>query len=124
MLVRSPSDVSVLIVLFLEMVGTDMGPFQLVFGLPPDVVAATLGDVGIEEVVSLATGVSPTHSILASLPDTITSYFSRSRTALQSVSTVASRNATSRGAIRPRPSSNPESLETLSPKAKDQTLGR
>ena len=29
-----------------------------VFGLPPDVVAATLGDVGVQEVVELASGVS------------------------------------------------------------------
>jgi len=30
---------------------------QRFFGLPPDVVAATLGDVGIEEVVSIASGI-------------------------------------------------------------------
>jgi hypothetical protein len=31
-----------------------------VFGLPPDVVGATLGDIGIKEVVDIATGVSTT----------------------------------------------------------------
>ena len=33
--------------------------FYQVFGLSPDIVAATLGDVGVQEVVGLATGVSP-----------------------------------------------------------------
>jgi hypothetical protein len=33
-----------------------------VFGLPSDVVGATLGDVGVQEVVGLTTGVSLTSS--------------------------------------------------------------
>lgn len=64
---RLPSDVSIQILLSPEVIGADVGPFLLVFGLPPDVVAATLGDVGIEEVVSLATGVSPIRSMSACL---------------------------------------------------------
>ena len=40
--------------------GDDVNPFFFkVFGLPTDVVGATLGDVGVQEVVELATGVSP-----------------------------------------------------------------
>lgn len=42
--------------------------FLTVFGLPPDVVAATLGDVGVQEVVGLSTGVSPIPDMLLSLP--------------------------------------------------------
>ena len=97
-------------------------PFLLVFGLPPDVVAATLGDVGIEEVVSLSTGVSPVCGTLASLFHVITSYLSfRSRTTWLSVSTGVSRSATSRGVIRPRPSNSPVSRETLSPSSERDT---
>ena len=59
MSVRSPSDVSIQIALFPKTTDADIGLLVLVFGLPPDVVAATLGDIGIEDVVSLATGVSP-----------------------------------------------------------------
>ena len=58
MLVRSLSDVSIQILLFYRVAGADMGLFLLVFGLPPDVVQATLGDIGIQEVVDLASGVS------------------------------------------------------------------
>ena len=97
--VRSPSDVSIRI-LFFEVVDTDMGPFPLVFGLPPDVVAATLGDVGIQEVVDIASGVSPRSFITFPLYS-IPSFFSRSRTIWPSVLTDASRSATSRGAISP-----------------------
>ena len=39
--------------------------FSEVFGLPSDVVAATLGDVGIQEVVGLTTGLSPTPTVYA-----------------------------------------------------------
>lgn len=60
---------SIWILLFFEVIA-DIGPFLLVFGLPPDVVAATLGDIGIEEVVDIAVGVSPNRSFLASLLDT------------------------------------------------------
>jgi hypothetical protein len=85
----------------------------LVFGLPPDVVAATLGDVGIEEVVDLAKGVSPLAAILASF-FTYNVAFPRSRTTWPLVSTGVSSSAASRGANRPRPSNNPGSRETLS----------
>ena len=57
------------------MAGVDIRPLPLVFGLPPDVVAATLGDVGLKEVVDIASGVSPTCSILGRLLYVITSYF-------------------------------------------------
>ena len=63
---RSPSDVSVQIVLFLEAADADMGRLVSVFGLPPDVVAATLGDVGVKEVVDIASGVSPIRGAIAS----------------------------------------------------------
>jgi len=99
--VRSPSDVSIRILFFPEVDGADLSPFPLVFGLPSDVVAATLGDFGIQEVVDIASGVSPTRAFLASPLYSILSYFSRSRTAWPSVLTGASRNATSRGAISP-----------------------
>jgi hypothetical protein len=48
-----------------------MGRLVSVFGLPPDVVAATLGDIGVEEVVSLTTGVSPVYSTDASCNNAI-----------------------------------------------------
>ena len=111
------------ILLFLKVTGADVGPFSLVFGLPPDVVAATLGDVGVQEVVSLATGVSPTHSMLPSLSHGIPFRFPRSRTTWPSASTGVSRSVTSRGANKPRPSSNPGSMETLS-RNKDKILSR
>jgi len=120
--VKSPSDVSTQISLSS---GADMDLLLSVFGLPPDVVAATLGDVGIEEVVDLASNVSPTRSILASFLHILTSYFSlRSRTTWPSVSTGASKSATSRGANRPRTSYSPGSKETPSPNKKDEVLRR
>ena len=48
-----------------------MGRSVSVFGLPPDVVAATLGDIGVEEVISLATGVSPIRGAVSSCNNTI-----------------------------------------------------
>ena len=113
MLTRLPNDVSTQILVFLKMAGVDIGSLHLVFGLPPDVVAATLGDVGIQEVVTLATGVS--RSILVSSLRVITFYFSsRSLTTWPLVLTGVSRSATSRGVNKPRPSNNPGSMETLS----------
>ena len=72
-----------------------MDPVTSVFGLPSDVVAATLGDVGVEEVVDITTGVSATRGIFTSLIHAITFYFpSSSRTAWRSVLTGAWQNAT------------------------------
>jgi len=113
-LVKSLNDVSIQILSFLRVAGADVGPFPLVFGLPPDVVAATLGDVGVKEVVELATGVSPTCSILPSLSRIITSRFARSRTTWPSVLIGVSRSAISRGANRAQPNNNHESMEMLS----------
>ena len=46
----------------------DFCSFRSVFGLSPDVVAATLGDVGVQEVVGLSTGVSLIFDVLLGLP--------------------------------------------------------
>ena len=100
MLTRLLNDVSIQISVFLKMADVDIGPLFLVFGLPPDVVAATLGDVGIKEVVDLAMGVS--RSTLVSSLHVITLHFSfRSLTTWPSVLIGASRSATSRGVNRP-----------------------
>ena len=120
MLTKLPNDVSIQIPVFLKTADADIAPLPPVFGLPPDVVAATLGDVGVEEVVSLATGVSPTRSILASSLHVITLRFSfRSRITWLLVLTGASRSAISRGVTRPRSSNNPGSMEMLFPSKRD-----
>ena len=61
------NDVSVYVALLPETADADMSRFGSVFGLPPDVVAATLGDVGVKEVVDIATGVSPIRGAIATL---------------------------------------------------------
>jgi len=106
--------VSIQFSVFLKMAGVDINPLLLVFGLPPDVVAATLGDVGIKEVVGLATGVSRSILISSFHPITLYFFFS-SLITWPSVLTGVSRSATSREVNRPRPSSNPGLTETLSP---------
>jgi hypothetical protein len=121
--VRLPNDVSVYVALFPETADADMGRFCSVFGLPPDVVDATLGDVGVKEVVDIATGVSPFRGSIASSLHAITSHFSfRSRTTLPSVSTGVSRSATSRGAHKPRTSCSPGWMETLSPNTDEMRM--
>jgi hypothetical protein len=117
--VRSPNDVSVQIVLFLEAADANMGRLVSVFGLPPDVVAATLGDIGVKEVVDIASGVSPIPDAIVSSLHVVTAHLFRSRTTLPSVSTGASRSATSRGVHRPRTSCNPGWMETLSPSTEE-----
>jgi len=117
-LTRLPNDVSIQISVFLKMAGVDIGPLLLVFGLPPDVVAATLGDVGVKDVVGLATGVSRSTLAFSFQMITLDSSF-RSLITWPSVLTGVSRSATSRGVNRPRPSSNPGSRETLSPTTDD-----
>ena len=82
------------ILVFLKMAGVDIGPLHLVFGLPPDVDAATLGDIGIEDVVKVATGVSATFNASVPLFHVVTLCFLfRFRTTWPSVSTGVSRSA-------------------------------
>lgn len=76
--IRSPNDVSTWIGLVLGvLLAMMLTRFSKVFGLPTDVVWAILGDIGVQEVAELATGVSPTPASYSSswLP-VITSYFS------------------------------------------------
>ena len=80
-----------------RVIGADINLFLLVFGLNLEVVDATLGDIGLQEVEAIAKGVSPTCNIFTPSP-VITSNLSSSRTALLPVSTRVSPSATSRGA--------------------------
>ena len=95
--------------------------FCSVFGLPPDVVDATLGDIGIEEVERIATGVSHIRNPLLLL--VITSYFPlRSQTVLHSELKVVSRSVISREVNRARTNSSPGMAGMPSPINSDEEL--